>query len=179
MGPRVHYVLTKAHHLSPSWDRWIPSMHSASLRSIFHLHRGVPSGVFPSCILTRTPVHIQKKSFNVVIIVGTWCLFPRHLLRAIAASSGAPCRAVAVPFDCLRQSRCSPAMSCIIFHLPNLHCSLPMQLTVEMDISFAGRFSDISFLLKCVNHYTGDVQNRIVCFWCSCLNTVHTVTTLL
>lgn len=154
-------------------------MHSASLRSIFHLHRGVPSGVFPSCILTRTPVHIQKKSFNVVIIVGTWCLFPRHLLRAIAASSGAPCRAVAVPFDCLRQSRCSPAMSCIIFHLPNLHCSLPMQLTVEMDISFAGRFSDISFLLKCVNHYTGDVQNRIVCFWCSCLNTVHTVTTLL
>jgi hypothetical protein len=118
---------------------------------IFHLYRGVPSGVFPSRISTRTPVHIQKKSFNAVIIVGTWCLFPRHLLRAIAASSGAPCQAVAVPFDYPRQSRHNLAMSCIIFHLPNLHCSLPMQLTVEMDTSFAGRFSDISFFLKCVN----------------------------
>ena len=157
MGPRVHYVVTKAHHLFPTWDRWIPSMHSVSLWSIFHVHQGVPSGVFPSLILTTIPVHIQKKSFNALIIVGTWFLFPRHLLRAIAASSGAPCQAVAVPFDCLRQSRHSQAMSCIIFHLPNLHCSLPMQLTVEMDTSFAGRFSDISFFLKCVNHY----------WWCS------------
>ena len=96
---------------------------------------------------------ILKKKVITVIVVGTWCLFPRHLLRAIAASSGAQCQAVAVPFDCLRQSRRSLAMSCIIFHLPNLHCSLPMQLTVEMDTSFAGRFSDISLFLKCADHY--------------------------
>ena len=153
MGPRVYYVLTKAHHLSPSSDRWIPSMQSVSLWSVFHPHQGVPSSVFSSRISTRIPFHIQKKSFNAVIIVGTWCLFPRHLLRAIAASSGAPCQAVAVPFDCPRQSRRSLAMSCIIFHLPNLLYSLPMQLTVEMDTSFAGRFSDISFFLKCVNQY--------------------------
>jgi hypothetical protein len=77
-------------------------------------------------------------------IVKTSCLSPRHLLRVIAASSGAPCQAVGVPSACLRQNRLNLVMSCIIFHQPNHPCSLHMQLTVEMDTSSAGRFSDIS-----------------------------------
>lgn len=157
MRPTVHYVLTKAHYLSPSWDRWIPSMLSVPLWSIFHLHQVYQVVSFLHTFWPEPLFIFIKKSCNALIIVGTWFLFPRHLLRAIAASSGAPCQAVAVPFDCQRQSRRSLAMSCIIFHLPNLHCSHPMQLTVEMDTSFAGMFSDISFFLKCVYHY----------WWCS------------
>jgi hypothetical protein len=82
--------------------------------------------------------HFLLNVVDVIFAVETWCLFPRHLLRVIAASSGAPCQAVAVLFACPRQSRHSLVTYCVIFHPLNLRCSLPMQWTVGMDTSFAG-----------------------------------------
>jgi len=76
-------VLTTVRHWSPTWARWIQSTHShpVSLRYIlilpFHLHLGLPSGLFPSGFPTKIFVRISHPSHA--------CCTPRpfHFLHLI------------------------------------------------------------------------------------------------